>query len=213
MTSWCPGPIINNVWIKEFLPYELRTRIYGSKIYFYKEQITSLCMCLVPFNICIKLCRVRGFLQSCPCALLQEEVTASTMTRRMVAAPALRCCRVAQPAARGARLGEGTGPAQIPAPHWPHQPRCRGRKRRVSQGLSSYAGLPGRSTLIYAWRQALPLGHPHSLLSTDVQKASSFIRDFFFPTKKYRKEGGGNSTYMICRFFGIYDRVDNLENV
>ena len=93
-------------------------------------------MCLVPFNICIKLCRVRGFLQSCPCALLQEEVTASTMTRRMVAAPALRCCRVAQPAARGARLGEGTGPAQIPAP------------RRLHDYYSSYC-VPLSSALVY----------------------------------------------------------------
>ena len=37
--------------------------------FFSKEQITNLCMCLVPLNICIKLGRVRGFLQSCPCGL------------------------------------------------------------------------------------------------------------------------------------------------
>lgn len=60
---------------------------------------------MVPLNICIKLCRDRGFLQAMTLwTVSKEEAAATTMTRRTAAAPALPYWQVAKPAARGAGL-------------------------------------------------------------------------------------------------------------
>lgn len=66
---------------------------------------------MMPLNICIKLCRVRGFLQAMTLWTVSKEEAAATTMTRTAAAPALPYWPVAKPAARGAGL-TGAGMAR-----------------------------------------------------------------------------------------------------